>query len=61
MSPGYAAEVRAAAAGLPVTFAGAFEPGKFEEAYAAIDVLVGTVGGWRTPLVIHEAYGHAGR
>jgi glycosyltransferase involved in cell wall biosynthesis len=57
VSPGYAAEVRAAAAGLPVTFAGAFEPGKSDEAYAAIDVLV-VPSLWleNSPLVIHEAY-----
>jgi glycosyltransferase involved in cell wall biosynthesis len=57
VSPDYAAELRAAAAGLPITFAGPFDPDQAAEAYAAVDVVV-VPSIWleNSPLVIHEAY-----
>jgi glycosyltransferase involved in cell wall biosynthesis len=55
--PDYAADLRAAAAGLPVQFMGAFDRGRIAEVYAQIDVLV-VPSLWleNSPLVIHEAF-----
>ncbi|MBI3492708.1 MAG: glycosyltransferase family 4 protein [Acidobacteria bacterium] len=55
--PEYTAELRARAAGLPVTFMGAFDRGRVADVYAQIDVLV-VPSLWleNSPLVIHEAY-----
>jgi len=55
--PGYTRALRAAARGLPVTFAGPFEGARTSDVYAALDVLV-VPSLWpeNSPLVIHEAF-----
>jgi glycosyltransferase involved in cell wall biosynthesis len=55
--PDYTAELKAMAAGLPVTFAGGFAPAQSPEIYSQIDVLV-VPSLWpeNSPLVIHEAF-----
>src|SRR4029079_12294240 len=55
--PEYAAGLRAAAAGLPVRFMGAFDRERVAEVYGQIDVLV-VPSLWleNSPLVIHEAF-----
>ena len=55
--PDYTAELKAMAAGLPVTFAGGFPPAQSPEIYSQIDVLV-VPSLWpeNSPLVIHEAF-----
>lgn len=55
--PDYAADLRAAAADLPVRFMGAFDRERIDEVYAQIDVLV-VPSLWleNSPLVIHEAF-----
>jgi glycosyltransferase involved in cell wall biosynthesis len=55
--PAFAAEVQAKAAGLPIAFAGAFEPEQAATTYRDIDVLV-VPSLWpeNSPLVIHEAF-----
>jgi glycosyltransferase involved in cell wall biosynthesis len=55
--PEYAADLRARAAGLPVTFMGAFDLQHTADAYGAIDLLV-VPSLWleNSPLVIHEAF-----
>jgi glycosyltransferase involved in cell wall biosynthesis len=59
VSPPYAAALRRQADGLPVRFAGPFEPSHVAEAYAAIDVLiVPSLWPENSPLVIHEASMH---
>jgi glycosyltransferase involved in cell wall biosynthesis len=52
----YSADLRARAAGLPVTFMGAFDRSRVADIYAQIDVLV-VPSLWleNSPLVIHEA------
>ena len=56
-NPGYAAELRAQAAGLPIRFMGAFAREATADVYAQIDVLV-VPSLWleNSPLVIHEAW-----
>jgi glycosyltransferase involved in cell wall biosynthesis len=55
--PGYVADLRARAAGLPVEFKGAFDLQRTSEVYKQIDVLV-VPSLWleNSPLVIHEAF-----
>ena len=55
--PDYTAELKAMAAGLPVTFAGGFPPDQSPQIYSQIDVLV-VPSLWpeNSPLVIHEAF-----
>jgi glycosyltransferase involved in cell wall biosynthesis len=55
--PDYTAELKAMAAGLPVTFAGGFAPAQSPGIYSQIDVLV-VPSLWpeNSPLVIHEAF-----
>lgn len=55
--PDYTAELKAMAAGLPVTFTGGFPPARSPEIYSQIDVLV-VPSLWpeNSPLVIHEAF-----
>ena len=55
--PAFAADVRARASGLPIVFAGAFEPDQAAAIYRDIDVLV-VPSLWpeNSPLVIHEAF-----
>jgi glycosyltransferase involved in cell wall biosynthesis len=55
--PEYVAHLRDRAAGLPVTFMGAFNRARAVEAYGAIDVLI-VPSLWleNSPLVIHEAF-----
>jgi glycosyltransferase involved in cell wall biosynthesis len=55
--PDYAATLRTSAAGLPITFAGAFDRANVREVYAQMDVLV-VPSLWleNSPLVIHEAF-----
>ena len=55
--PDYTAELKAMAAGLPVTFAGGFPPDQSPRIYSQIDVLV-VPSLWpeNSPLVIHEAF-----
>jgi glycosyltransferase involved in cell wall biosynthesis len=57
VSPGYAEKVRHAAAGLPVTFRGGFDPSRAAEIFSEFDVLV-VPSIWleNSPLVIHEAF-----
>ncbi|MCA1560226.1 MAG: glycosyltransferase [Acidobacteria bacterium] len=57
--PAYAADLRQLAAGLPVQFAGGFEPSRAAEVYGGLDVLV-VPSLWpeNSPLVIHEAFIH---
>jgi glycosyltransferase involved in cell wall biosynthesis len=54
--PEYTADLRARAAGFPVTFMGAFDRAHVADVYARIDVLV-VPSLWpeNSPLVIHEA------
>lgn len=57
VAPEYASELRTAAAGLPITFPGPFEPEHAARVYRAIDVLVvPSIWMENSPLVIHEAY-----
>lgn len=55
--PEYVAELREAARGLPVRFAGGFDRDRVAEVYADVDVLV-VASLWpeNSPLVIHEAF-----
>jgi glycosyltransferase involved in cell wall biosynthesis len=55
--PSYVAELRRAAAGLPIRFLGRFERGNVAAIYAELDVLV-VPSLWleNSPLVIHEAF-----
>jgi glycosyltransferase involved in cell wall biosynthesis len=55
--PDYTAEIRGLAAGLPVTFRGAFDRQHVADAYRQMDVLV-VPSLWleNSPLVIHEAF-----
>ncbi len=55
--PAYAAELRAAAAGLPIRFEGGFEPKDAAAVYSQLDV-VAICSLWpeNSPLVIHEAF-----
>jgi glycosyltransferase involved in cell wall biosynthesis len=55
--PDYVGELRAAAAGLPVEFAGAFGPGEAAAVLSRLDLLV-VPSLWpeNSPLVIHEAF-----
>ena len=55
--PDYVAHLRAGAAGLPVTFSGAFDRERAGDVYGGIDVLV-VPSLWleNSPLVIHEAF-----
>lgn len=55
--PGYAADLRARAAGLPVLFMGSFDRERVADIYAQLDVLV-VPSLWleSSPLVIHEAF-----
>lgn len=55
--PAYAARLREAARGLPVSFRGGFDRDRVADIYAEIDVLV-VASLWpeNSPLVIHEAY-----
>jgi glycosyltransferase involved in cell wall biosynthesis len=57
--PQYTSHLRRLAAGLPVTFHGAFDREKLAEAYASVDVVV-VPSLWpeNSPLVIHEAFMH---
>jgi len=57
VAPDYVKDLRARAAGLPVEFMGGFEPGRTEDVYRHIDVLV-VPSVWleNSPLVIHEAF-----
>jgi len=59
VDPAYVRELRAAGAGLPVVFAGAFERGAVESVYRSLDVLV-VPSLWpeNAPLVIQEAWRH---
>lgn len=55
--PDYAAELRAAAASLPITFAGRFERDAVHTVYGDMDVLViPSIWLENSPLVIHEAF-----
>jgi glycosyltransferase involved in cell wall biosynthesis len=55
--PDYVAELREAAAGAPIRFAGGFDRGRMTEVYRSLDVLV-VASLWpeNSPLVIHEAF-----
>jgi glycosyltransferase involved in cell wall biosynthesis len=57
MFPDYTARLRAQAAGLPASFAGAFDRERVQDVYSSIDVLV-VPSIWleNSPLVIHEAF-----
>lgn len=55
--PSYAAELRAQARGLPITFEGAFDRERVSEIYGRFDVLaVPSLWLENSPLVIHEAF-----
>jgi glycosyltransferase involved in cell wall biosynthesis len=55
--PDYVAELREAAAGAPIRFAGAFDRGRMTEVYRSVDVLVvSSLWPENSPLVIHEAF-----
>jgi glycosyltransferase involved in cell wall biosynthesis len=55
--PDYAAQLRSAAASLPITFAGRFERDAVETVYGEMDVLViPSIWLENSPLVIHEAF-----
>jgi glycosyltransferase involved in cell wall biosynthesis len=55
--PDYTADLRRRASGLPVAFAGGFEPRRTAEIYAGFDVLVvPSIWPENSPLVIHEAF-----
>jgi len=55
--PDYVAELREAAAGVPIRFAGGFDRERMTEIYGGLDVLV-VASLWpeNSPLVIHEAF-----
>lgn len=55
--PDYTADLRGHANGLPVEFAGGFEPARASDAYSQMDVLVvPSIWPENSPLVIHEAF-----
>jgi glycosyltransferase involved in cell wall biosynthesis len=55
--PDYVAELREAAAGAPIRFAGGFDRGSMTEVYRSLDVLVvSSLWPENSPLVIHEAF-----
>ncbi len=57
VAPDYAADLKRRAAGLPVTFAGAFDRDRTAEVFASFDVLVvPSIWMENSPLVVHEAF-----